>query len=860
MPSAVALIALIAPVLWGCLALTPLVHAHSETLVHPTRYRTNAGFRNYTSDTQSPCFTLDPQTPLVTLDYGTEAAGFPYFEVESLSTPVQIEAKYSEPYTGLDEPFADGPFDFANGLSNTFRVETFNVTSTGRVESFFIQGGQRWHTLKLLTDGSIRICDVGLRSENDRTPVDRLPGFFESSNSLYNEIWALGARTVQQACIAAGAAPSTWEVTEDGVYLRGQQPAQSVKGASFDNYTLTFDTKIVRGGSGWKVAAGVGGYGAYFVLTSEYPSDSTFVNVNRTVVPPNTLAVGYGWNLVNQTSLTSGKVNHYPLPFDVKEDQWYHIATRIDATGYGVTVNETEVFVPLADLQTPAGTIGGSGSLTGGTWGFGPYQDQVALVKDVEVHAQNGTVLYQNPMTSDAVLEEYGVLPNTHSVCLDGAKRDRLVWSGDFFHTYRIVQASTYRSDFISGTLEYLMDRQADNSSVYEGLFSMSPQMGQSAEYTDIYSSFGLLDYQFFTLEAVAGYYKNSGDRAFLQKYWTKIETGVEAVLRLIDEQTGLAVTDNIGAFFLGSSNGTAASALLAHTLSEMADLATAVNATESASSWSQSAQTIKQAVNQHLWSPSLGAYGVDIGTLGEQAIAGSAWAILSGIANATQTQSSIAALSSLRLGIGYKSSTSVANSSSTNLAPFLSGFLLEALFQASRDSTNASTERRTAISVLLDQLWAAMVTQDEYYTGTSWEYLYPDGRPGLDLYTSHAHPWGGAPTYVLSEYVLGVQSTSPGFDTWVFQPAILDVNVSWARGRVPTPRGTIQASWRLSGADKKSLQLEVCGPKKTRGVVILPFAVKSYTVDGKMKSNGKERLEVAVAGGSCAEIRASLP
>ncbi|RAL10672.1 Six-hairpin glycosidase [Aspergillus homomorphus CBS 101889] len=850
---------LVAPVLWGSLVLTPLVNAQSsETIVRPTRYRTNAGFRDYTSHAQSSCFTLDQQSPLVTLDYGTEAAGFPFFDVDSITSAVQIEAKYSEPYTGLSEPFGDGPFDFANGLSNTFRVETFNVTSTGRVESPFIQGGQRWQYLKLLTNGTIRICGAGLRSLNDRTAVDQLPGYFESSNSLYNEIWALGARTVQQACIAAGAAPSTWEIAEDGVYLRGQQPAQSVKGASFDNYTLAFDTKIIRGGTGWKVVAGVAGYGAYFVLTSEYPQESTFVNVNKTVVPPNSLAVGYGWNLVNQISLTSGKVNYYPIPFDVKEDEWYRIFTFINATGYGVTVNETEIFVPLATLQTPTGSIGGSGSLTGGTWGFGPYQDQVALVKDVEVHAQNGTLLYHNSMTSDSVLEEYGVLPNTHSICLDGAKRDRLVWSGDFFPTHRIVQTSTGRDDFISGTLEYLIDRQATSSSVYDGLFSMSPQMGQSAKYTDVYSSFGLLDYQFFTLAAVAGYYKHSDDRAFIQKYWSQIERGVEAVVQLIDEQTGLAVTGNIGAFFTGSSNGTAPSALLAYTLAEMANLAAAVNATDSAKSWTHHAESIKEAVNQQLWNPQLGTYGVDINTLDEQAIAGSAWVILSGIANVTQTQSTIAALSSLRLGIGYKSSTSTANSSSTNLAPFLSGFLLEALFQASRDSAKASAERTTAISVLLDQLWAAMVTEDQYYTGTAWEYLYPDGRPGLDLYTSHAHPWGGAPTFVFSEYVLGVQPTSPGFATWTFQPAILDVNVSWARGRVPTPRGSIQASWRLSGSNKKSLQLQVCGPKQTKGVISLPFAVKSYTVDGKTEAN-KSQVEIAVSSGSCADVRVSL-
>lgn len=56
------------------------------------------------------------------------------------------------------------------------------------------------------------------------------------------------------------------------------------------------------------------------------------------------------------------------------------------------------------------------------------------------------------------------------------------------------------------------------------------------------------------------------------------------------------------------------------------------------------------------------------------------------------------------------------------------------------------------------------MITQDEYHTITAWEYIYPDGRPELDIFTSHAHPWDAEPTYVLTEYVLGIQPSAPGF------------------------------------------------------------------------------------------------
>ncbi|KAJ5762188.1 Six-hairpin glycosidase [Penicillium nucicola] len=815
--------------------------------VYPENFQLASGSQEYN---ESSCFTLTPSQNVVVLDYGTEVGGFPFFHVNSKSGIVQVEVKYTEAKVGLDEPFADGPWTFSNGLAGTFRVETFNVTKPGSVQSYFIQGGLRWQSLRLLTQGTLKICRVGIKSENDRTPVKSLPGYFECSKKLYNDIWALGPRTVQQACIEAGTAPTTWDVTENGVLLRGQQPAVSVLGGEFANYTMEFDTKIVRGGTGWKVAAGVGGLGAYFVLTSEYPVNSTFVNTNRTIVPANTLAVGYGWNLVNQTSLTTGKVQHFPVSFPVKEQEWYTISTVVNATGYGVTINGTSIFVPVANLQTVTSYSASSGSLSGGTWGFGPYQDQVAYVKDVNVYSQNATRLYHNSMTSESVLEEYGVMSNKHNLCLDGAKRDRLVWAGDFAHTQRVIMASTGRKDFVTGTLEYIMARQATTGS-NAGWFSMSPAMGTAAKYSDIYNSFGLLDYQFLFLDAFADYYLKSGNQTILSKYWTQVKKGVEVVLPLVDKSSGLAVPVG-GAFFMGSSNGTAPSAALVYTLKKMAKVAEAMKDTKSASTWNSTALSVSNAINLHLWNEQLGTYASALSTPNETSLAGTAWAVLAGVANDTRARSAIEALSSLRSGVGYKESTSTASSSSTQISTFFSGFLLEGLLRTSQSSSISSNVTRNAIQIVLDQTWGSMVTQDQYYTGGSWEYVDAVGRPGLGLYTSHAHPWASSPTYILSDYVLGVQSASVGYKQWTFRPALLDIDVTWARGRVSTAQGTIKASWKLT---QSGIALEICAPHGTSGSVELPFAVSSYKLNGNKHAVPTGAFQASVSGGSCQKI-----
>jgi len=214
--------------------------------------------------------TLSPFDPLVTLDYGTEVAGFPFFNIAALSGVVQIEVKYTEEFSGLLQPYSDGPWTFSNGLANRFRVETFNITETGYIEGFFVQGGQRWQSARLITNGSVTIDRLGLRSTAQNVPVSDLPGHLKTQDKVLDSVFDLGGRVVQAACINAGNAPSTWEITHDGAYIRGQASAQPSLGITAGNYTLEFDVKIVRRGAGWRVASAIQPLGPYFVLTSEY--------------------------------------------------------------------------------------------------------------------------------------------------------------------------------------------------------------------------------------------------------------------------------------------------------------------------------------------------------------------------------------------------------------------------------------------------------------------------------------------------------------------------------------------------------------------------------------------------------------
>lgn len=108
-------------------------------------------------------------------------------------------------------------------------------------------------------------------------------------------------------------------MTDEGVYVRGQKAGTSKYGLTMEDYSMVFSSKIVRGGTGWSVSQPVGNVGVMLLLVSELPEETIFVNTNRTLTPPSSIVVATGWGFVNQTTLDSQMIGHFPVPFDVKE-------------------------------------------------------------------------------------------------------------------------------------------------------------------------------------------------------------------------------------------------------------------------------------------------------------------------------------------------------------------------------------------------------------------------------------------------------------------------------------------------------------------------------------------------------------
>ncbi|KAJ5311999.1 hypothetical protein N7508_002829 [Penicillium antarcticum] len=735
-------------------------------------------------------FTLDANHPMATLDYKTHAAGIPLFEIASLSGPCQIEMKYSEQFSGLYESFSDGPSTFVSSLANSYRIETFNVSSPGHRRSTLIQGGQRWQTVHLITNGTVTIRSVSFEPTVAHKNISRLPGTFKSSNALYDNIWNLGARAVSLACFDAETQKSIWDVSGNGALVTSSVPSYTAEAYNFTEYTLEFDAKVLRGGIQWSVGYnfGIRSRGAIQLnLAGNYPVETTFANTNKTLFPPSTIVMGYGVAFVNQTTLTSYVLDTFPVTFDVQEGVWYRISSTVQAGRLAVSIHNHTIFnVSLSNYY-----VGSGRSIsTDGSFGFGAWQDQSGLIRNVVALDTTGRPIYKNPLTNASrVLSEYGVGNNFYSTCVDGARRDRLVWLGDFLHTVRIVGVTTGRTDHIRGTFSQLFVYQ-----LATGQLPMAPSLGYSplivpktfAVGGNLGSGIYLLpDYHILALISFVSYMESWNDIQFAKENWVSLQNAVKWLSAQLNNQTGLIDFSSYVNAFLGPTDGIAVNAAAVEAFSGMSSVAAAVGDNSSAARWTAMSASLKTAINANLWNKELGVYSLAPSNPNDFSVSGIAFAISSGVANKSQALSSLEHISTLRLGPGYRDASTVKpNDTSANLSPNTNGFLLPALIRLGK-----SEEAR----FLLENLWGAMVSNNATYSGASWEYVNQESNPGLGQYTSLSHPWGGAATYALTQNVMGIRPTEFGYKSWIVEPAYVGFGLDEVESTVPTPYGDIK-------------------------------------------------------------------
>ena len=141
------------------------------------------------------------------------------------------------------------------------------------------------------------------------------------------------------------------------------------------------------------------------------------------------------------------------------------------------------------------------------------------------------------------------------------------------------------------------------------------------------------------------------------------------------------------------------------------------------------------------------------------------------------------------------------------NCQPYFMHFVFEAMFKAGLFSSEAVKQ--------LDR----------------WK-IVPDTQSFYEMWTvgDLSHAWNATPMVQMSGRILGVVPNKPGFKEFIIDPQ--PVGLTWATGRVPTPHGLIEVSWKTVGTQ---IEVDFLVPRNTTAIV-----------GGKKFGPGAHRISIA--------------
>ena len=415
------------------------------------------------------------------------------------------------------------------------------------------------------------------------------------------------------------------------------------------------------------------------------------------------------------------------------------------------------------------------------------------------------TMFYDGAYTEQTDMQPAGTSGATQPSVLDGAKRDRAIWSGDLkIEGQGIADTLGSNGDnYVKQSLLTLITSSQQGGGLNaDTLFRTGP-------YSNSYSS--------WTLDAATTYYRNTGDAAFARQIlpWLEGQLAYDATLTGPDGLivTGPQISTTNGGydwdFYDGAKTGTvtAFNDLDYRSLRDVAYTEASLGNTAKAAVYDQAAGHVRDAINANLLNPATGTYYLsesDHSTFAQDA---NALAILFGIAPAGKVPGILTALKTLW---GAHGSEPFSGTTYSNLiSPYITAYEVEADYLAG-DTADAEH--------LMHLTWDQMTDpHNPFFTGTMWENIGPDGT-ATEARTSLAHGWASGPTPILTGYVLGVQPANPGYQTFTVTPH--PGSLRWAEGAVPTPYGRILVRWTRVG---HRFSLTVAVPAQTTAFIDLP-------------------------------------
>ena len=370
----------------------------------------------------------------------------------------------------------------------------------------------------------------------------------------------------------------------------------------------------------------------------------------------------------------------------------------------------------------------------------------------------------------------------TREFVLDGIKRDRWIWSGDAYQTFRENYYTFPELGAVQRTIRYLLGKRPVTQWVNS-----------------------LMDYTLYILSSVADYYRFTGDVGFLRSVWPMMLAQAEfCASRETDGMLEDTPTDRriyIDHDDMLKTVGGPVSyiqIIYAKALEDLATVGRALDEKEDAARFAAKAAALRTRIRALFWDERAKAFAnmYDRQT-------GRHDGVVDRYAN------------HLAILYGYVSDDEARHIAKSVLlnpklreihTPFQRFWELEALFQAG--------EGKRALEEIRGW-WGDMIDQG---ATSFWEYHEKGEKPpqsyamyGRPYGRSWCHAWGAAPVWLLMRRTLGVVPTAPGFATYEVAPEL--GALAWMEGDVPTPHGKIHVRVERN-------RVEVHGAPNTVGTV----------------------------------------
>lgn len=434
------------------------------------------------------------------------------------------------------------------------------------------------------------------------------------------------------------------------------------------------------------------------------------------------------------------------------------------------------------------------------------------------VPAADGEKLFRDDF-SDAKLAAWD-FPRPRPVVSDGAKRDRLVWSGDLWWAGRNFYYSLGDLYGMRDSILLLAHAQTPEGFIHACPYPEIPKP-KSGEYGMFESD----EFAAWFVPVLYDYYLYTADRATLDAVWP-------ALVKLMDYLDSFTGADGLfqqrfetskSAFSAGLQRGNTAhrsymDILLFECRRNAALLAAEKGDGARAAKWRAAAERTKKAVFAAYWDAGKGAFRAQIENVswrwdnsalkavrvdGKQpwAMEANSLALATHIVDAGQAKTVAATVHDNKWTIKY-------------------------VVMAARGKAEYG---------MGDEAWAMISTNNwRVYTDRKKPWKGPMTTPeGMCLWEEgpgdQSHPDTALAGFISTAF-LGVVPTSPGFRTFKFEPHPY-AELKFAEGRVPTPHGAIDARWERTAEGGFSVELTV--PEGTKADVVFPGAAKPAATRG---------------------------